>query len=207
MVIKRFLNIFKRRRYTPAELSEFFSDKNKKLDTNISPENLKINTSKRCYQYSGGEKQAKYYRKKFGDMNKYDLAEKKVFDICFSISNSFYAYPSDMLAVLYKSDELKQSMIKVYYLLDSLKKEKSEPLLFATQDYAIDLKVNYYHRDRLLKEFNDFISFVELNEVLIQESLEMEELSEERIESTLERIRWLFSLNEEDFIYEVERRT
>lgn len=207
MIFSKRFNIFRPKKYTVAELNQLFADKNKRIDTNISPENLMINTSKKAQRMTDGEKNAKYYRKSLGEPTKYDKAEDVVFDVCFSISDKFYAKPDKFLGILNNSLETKELLIKVYYLLNSFKKEASEPLDFSMHEYVNELRVNYSERDEFLHLLNKFIDFAEANESIINEALEMEELSEERIESTLKRIRWLFSLDEENFKEEMAKRS
>lgn len=204
-MIKKIVKLFKpKKTYTPAEI--FALDKPRKIDSNIAPENLMISVSKRAQEFGNGEKQSKKFRKRLGQPTKYDIAEDRVFDICSYLSNQIYSKPDKLLAVFRKSEETKESLIKVYYLLNSFKKETSKSLEFAIQDYTNDLKVDYHMRDRFLNQLNQFILFVEMNESTIKEALEMEELAEERIESTLERIRWLFYLDKETFSEEMDKR-
>lgn len=189
-----FMWFFKKKRVPASDLFGQLSN----IRNNIPPENIGDGVYKRARMMNDTMYSAKYYRKKLGEPNKYDLAEDKLEKITKNIIYQIYNYPFKVIPAIHKEKELQLAFERVYTLLSQLVDNK-EPFLLEEKEIIPYVKfLDYGYADDLLSKIKDDISYLEDEEemkVLIK-AIEMDDYILSKVKSALNRIRTLNNPNE-----------
>lgn len=194
------MRFFRRKKVPASELfGQFQATRN-----NIPPENMSDGISKRARMMNDPMYSAKYYRKKFGDSNKYDLAEDKLEQMTKYIIYQIYNYPFKILPVIHKEKELQEAFEKFYVLLSELVNSTEQFKLEKKENIPYMQYLDYAYSDVLLSYLNNSIEFLENKEEMqiLLKAIEMDNFVLSKVTSALERIKSLNNLDE----YHIEER-
>lgn len=179
-----------RRKKVPA--SELFGQLSATRN-NIPPENMGDGVTRRVRSMSDPMYSAKYYRKKFGEQNKYDLAEEKLERICNFVIYEVYNRSFKLLPILHKDNTLKNGLEELYIYLSSLLNENSYFEILDSENIPYLRFLDYSYGDELVERINDANAFFKnVNEQEnLNKALEMDDYILKKVKSALIRIESL----------------